>query len=237
MNSLSKRLVCLVSVGNPSFTHELLESYSSWARSIGCPLVCCLLDRPEIYNLMAFEALGRDESAKVASAKALQLLNRLELPEKVIHQTFDELGAKIGYDKRLKEVNALYDSNGRFRRHCLNQTFSNLLPRFRRIGVSHKNDPKVHVAVRYLIEEIALKIALFEDCCFRGEIMPHAESQLILSIYRGRYLTLRPRNEDFLIVWHNGSQADVRAIASLTAEDVQTNGLPGLNGEEVRRGR
>src|SRR5262249_43285969 len=134
-----------------------------------------------------------------------------------------DLCLSVSWQSVYNEVSTRYEERGAFRRHCLSQTFSSLQPRFRLYDVRSKRHPLVEKCVPYLLEEIALKVAIVRSGLFRGEIMPTPESDLMRAVYAGRYLPLDTRGGSFLVVRHDGEAAVSKDLG------VMGGGAPGLS--------
>ena len=198
-------IVSLVSVNNKRFTAQLFGEYSRWAAAARADFIGVVLDRPERHNLLVFENLCPLDAEVEAIRRGKEIGARLSgSGARVL--AWDEFCHRVDYDRFHQVVYDTFHANGPFRRRCLNQAFSTLQPRFRQLGVSKKTDPFVGVAVNYLLEEIALKVAIWTNSLYLGEIMPKPEANLILDVYREKYFQcFRKEGLEFLIVTHDGA--------------------------------
>jgi len=206
MTNASGSLVCLISVSNQRFTKALISRFGEWAALHEMALICIVLDGPERHNVAVFEKRSAEDADAEARTRGASLMRELAAPG-VCFIDWAEAKAAIQWHPAFAMLKRQYGLNGPFRRHCLSQTFSSLRPRFRQIGVNNKKHPAVERCVQYLLEEIALKIALVRSGRFRGEIMPVPETDLMMAIYGDRYFELGLRRNQFLIVTYDGLQA------------------------------
>lgn len=196
-----RRLYSLISVDSTVFSRDLFVSYRDWCEKTGYSLLAVLLDYPERFNVSALQDVALDKALDISRERASDRLRELVV-EGVEYCNWEDGTRHIEYERAHEMVSMKYRAEGRFRRHVLSQTFSNLQPVFRRRGVAKKSDPLVEACVPYLLEEIAFKIAAFAGGPFAGEIMPRPESELVLRFYRGEYMAWKVRHEGFLVVNH-----------------------------------
>jgi hypothetical protein len=206
---------CLISLDAAIFTRELLENYQRWVDAEEVTLNLILLDELEPINSMALLGLGSAEARK-----SMQLKVEARLREWVDLKTTILSCATFLAEPRciawLDRIRCERDGNASFRRHLLTQTFVNLHPRLRRLGVKSKTERIVERCSEYLVSELALKMSLLESEEWGGEVMPRAEMNLVSSMYKGKYPRLRPAvPRRFRIVYHDAFE--VRADCELGA--------------------
>jgi len=197
------KFLCLMSVGNAVFTTDLLSRYLEWCQFHGRDLECVVLDEPHRHNLQGLKRLPRSMAAKEAERMADVWLQKISV-EGLAFVSWSSFCGNVDFDRQLGRVEDAFFQDLHFQNDCLNQTFSNLKPKFDRIGVGDKADYRVELCSRYLREEIAGKIGAVESGEYAGEIMPHPENELVLKVYAGEYLGQIRGVESFLIVEHDG---------------------------------
>jgi tRNA-dependent cyclodipeptide synthase len=201
----SEQYYCLVSIESSHFTPGLVEAYRVWARQRAM-LSFVLLEGPERHNVAVFEGVSEVRALTLCRERGNQLAAFLRLSDlELLH--WDDFRLLIPYTRVFRQVTRAFREDSSFRRHCLSQTFSNLQPKFRRLGVRNNRDPLVKRATEYLLEEVAAKLAAVESGAFTGEILPGPEMGLMARVYSGRYFARIPELSDFRIVVHDGHNA------------------------------
>lgn len=203
----TSRFVCLISPESPVYSRALLQAYARRAAKEGSRLQSILIDLPNRFNISVFENVPLEEASRLAASRGAIQLKELAIPE-VSLVGWTTVASSPSYWYWLSVVTRYYRQSGTFRRHCLNETFSNLQPRFRRLGVTTKRNPAVSTCVQFLLEEIACKVSSFVNPDVTGELMPHRESQLFLQIYSGRYFNCTRNGDPFRIIYLPGDEEE-----------------------------
>lgn len=85
-----------------------------------------------------------------------------------------------------------YYTNSSFKKHCKNQSFRNLQPKLRVVGVEKHSDPMMELLSPFLLAEIAFYLYLYDtgshDCVTGLE----PEMEILQAIRAGKYPTLLP---------------------------------------------
>jgi tRNA-dependent cyclodipeptide synthase len=189
----------LISVGSGRLSSGLVTEYRSWAEELGDRIHFMVLEAPERFNVSIFEGRSLPDAALIAKQRAWAVQRELNLPSSEV-TPWARLRDQIGYSFQRERIYAQYNKDRSFERHCLSQTYSNLQPRFRRVGVDRKTHPKVKIAVNYLLEELAIKIGVFENGPFDGEIVPFGEMEVTKRIYSGHYFPCTCRAGGFRVI-------------------------------------
>jgi hypothetical protein len=207
-----RELYCLVSVNSASFDSKIIGHFNAWTQDRGAKLRYVLLSYPERHNIRVFESVTEEEALSIADAHALSYREKLGLSDSEL-MTWKEICDRVGFEKEFDRVLKFYRTNRSFRAHCLSQTFSNLQPRFKAIGVKKKSDERVQHAASYLLEELAVKVGAFEGGAFSGEILPKEEMPVVKEIYAGSYLPCRVSKSGFqLLCWNHQGFSEVKYI-------------------------
>ncbi len=207
-----------VSVGSARFSAEALRGLEDLARSLHHRVEWVVLEGPERYNIMAMESVDEQTATSLAVDRAKLFRERIGLTSSVASRWNAFLGAER-FEEALSRVETGFAELRTFRAACINQTFSNLLPRFRRAGIERKTDPRVRVASSYLREELAAKLAAYESGLWAGEVMPVPEMKLVRDMYRGRYFAVQRPRRPYTIAWP-GEGGDSRGVAMEEAGEV-----------------
>jgi len=220
VNPVPGKMLSLISVGSQLFDTALLAEYSRWTKAQDLDLLCVILDGPERHNVKLFEHLEDSEAVQVAHSRGLEAVERLQQSGATIC-FWSEILSLVPYDRWRISVFDAFEQSSRFRHESLNETFRNLQPRFRSHGIMKKNDPLVRVAVKYLLEEVAFKVAAYYSGLFEGEILPKPESNLVMSIYNGEYILNgeKPKACTYRIVLHDGAQAVETMVRTSSARE------------------
>lgn len=197
------RFLCLMSVGSAAFTPQLLSEYRSWCKMRRTDLECVVLDEPHRFNLHGLKRLPLSVAEREAKQVAREWLEALAV-EGLAFVSWASFRAGVDFDRQLARVENSFLRDPHFRNDCLNQTYSNLKPKFDRIRATDKGDYRVELCSRYLREEIAGKLCAVESREYAGEIMPHPENEIVLKIYAGEYLGTILGARSYRIVEHDG---------------------------------
>ncbi len=166
---------------------------------------------PERHKVEVFERLPASVSLDLARERGGRIIEELGHGG-VAFTGWDEICRELGWSRTFEMVFKCFQGTPSFRRHCLSQTFSNLQPRFRKIGVEKKNEAQVERCACYLLEELALKACLFSSDRFAGEIMPSAENGLVLAVYGGKYFPCSREGALFELVHHDGERCEISTV-------------------------
>ncbi len=158
-----------------------------------------ILSIPERHNICVFKSLGAEVAQSLAKEQALACQYKLGLSDDRLI-SWEEICNRVQFDSAYERVVAQYQNHRSFKAHCLSQTYSNLQPRFREIGVRKKTDERVRQSVFYLLEELAIKVGAFESGEFHGEILPREEMNIVQKIYEGTYFPCRASNRGFRVI-------------------------------------
>lgn len=204
-------LACLVSVSHAPYHNGLVAKYQEWANENRLSLVVVVLDSLEAINAQAIEGMSPSAAFKAAKQRAAAVTSGIRQRNLTI-LPFDQAIERFNAGPFMSRFEDAFDEDREFRSHCLNETFSNLLPKFKRLGVHEKSNKRVWLSARYLIGELALKSGLAAATEVYGEIMPRAEGSLALAIYEGRYGPSPVKPVGFRIVVHDGDTCEVALV-------------------------
>ena len=198
-------LICLISIDSTHFSRESLVAFTDWAEERNAAIRHLVLEYPERHNIRAFEGLSEKEALELAKARGRECRERLGLKAASV-VSWDQLSQSIGFEYTLGKVLDCFQCNGSFRRHCLSQTFSNLQPRFLQRGIAKKSNPLVRAAVHYLLEELSIKMGVFQSGVFDGEVLPVDEMGVVTRLYSGKYIDCPVSKRGFRVFsFQNGS--------------------------------
>lgn len=182
----NRHLFISVSLSSAHKQLLLVNAIKTAALAEGASPVAVILDSPERHNIQIFEGTP----AGPAAAK-------VQDDGRIVGADFAACGIGAFYASELSIVprcaeliESLYQAiaaSSHLRHHFESQTFSNLKPRFARMGIFRKAAPEVTQAMAYLVEEIALKLSLYESNSIVGEFLPKREMPLVDDLLAGRY--------------------------------------------------
>jgi tRNA-dependent cyclodipeptide synthase len=189
MATSPERAVLFVSVGARRAPSEVISAACDRAIRDMSDLTFCLLDEPEVSNLMCLEGLSREAAARRIAAFAdnfVSLIPRLDRLS--VHVT---TWKDYQSDNRLQRVQSTvftsFADDRHFRNHILNQTFSNLQPRLAELGVYRKTDPLVVTLSQYLCKELALKLYFSQAHLSDVEYGLVPDMTVVVAVYKGKY--------------------------------------------------
>jgi len=194
-----QELICLISVGSSFFSPEVIHKLDNWAAEHQIRIRYVILGNPERHNIRVFESVGEEKAQFLATEHAIAYQQKLGLPDGHLI-AWDEICAHTRFSSVFERIFSQFQNNRSFKAHCLSQTFSNLRPRFRAIGVRNKRDDRVGICVFYLLEELAIKVGAFESGKFRGEILPREEMDIVKAIYDGSYFDCSVSSKGFSVL-------------------------------------
>jgi hypothetical protein len=197
--------IVFVSLGAAIMTPEFLNTVTSRAEG-ECDLInWFLLDVPEMINVRNLEGVSEEDLWPAVTAKADAFIAAVSVQHsiQIVVSRWSDYALDSRFDRYKEAVLKTYMKEPRFQRHCHNQTFRNLQPVLKRIGILRKNEPLVRALSEYLCLEIAMKLFIAESELACVEFAPEGEMQILSSIYDGEYTSLLPflnRRMRFVIV-------------------------------------
>jgi serine/threonine protein kinase len=196
---VDRELVCLLDLSSPILNKDLISVLNTWADSHSMQIRYVLLPGPKRHKVRVLDVAG--EAAEEMDKEDAEWMQKLGIPDVSILQ-WDEICARVDFKAAYKKVLEAYRDNASFKELCLSQTESDLQQRFNELGVQNPWDARVWVNrwVRYLLEELALKVALFESGEFHGEILPQSEKDIVRRIYEGAYFPCWVGNRGFEVI-------------------------------------
>jgi tRNA-dependent cyclodipeptide synthase len=194
-----RELICLISIGSSLFNPDLIREFDGWAADHRMRIRYAILGNPERHNIRVFQSVGEETAQSIAVEHSIACQEKLGLPDANLIG-WDEICTRTRYNSVLERILSQFQKDRSFKAHCLSQTFSNLRPRFREIGVRNKADARVGLSVFYLLEELAIKIGAFEYGEFYGEILPREEMDIVKEIYAGTYFACNVSKKGFRVI-------------------------------------
>lgn len=184
------RAFMLVSVRSSVFSARWTETKAALQR-LPLAITYVLLDALEVYN-----AIMHSDAAESGENEALLLQLRARLQETGAREirTWTEIEEGDHFSPYLTAVKEQFALDTHFRREVINQSFRNLQPRLRSLGVKNSRDGRMAVLAQYLLHEIACKLYLSQSRFggFSRELLSFPEMGVMTSIYQGRYQQLSP---------------------------------------------
>lgn len=215
-----KYLVTLVSVGSQFFRNDSFNAYVAWAKKWNLNLSFIILDDLERYNIQVFESQTESIASLIANERGQRIKQAIQAYTQDVW-TWNEISSKHNIQMAVQHVQAMYSSNKNFQRHCHNQTFRNLQPKLRRLGISRRGDSRLEVLVQFLIKEIALKSELIRSKNVIGELLPEPENELMIAVYKGKYSpSPLPPNKMFYLIHHDGHAREITTLINDKSEIV-----------------
>jgi serine/threonine protein kinase len=201
LTSVDRELICFLELSNPSMNRDLINILSTWAESHSMEIRYILLPGPKGKRIEALEDLYGEATEAINPTKDSEVVRELGISNANLI-SWDEICAWVDFKSCYARVLEAYRSNRSFADDCISQASSDLQPIFEKFGVENKWDERVWVNrwVRYLLEELALKIALFESGEFHGEILPKRERDIVRRIYSGVYFPCCVTNRGFEVI-------------------------------------
>jgi serine/threonine protein kinase len=197
---VDRELVCLLDLSSPILNKDLVHVLNTWVDTHSMQIRYVLLPGPKRHKVRVLEDFAGEAPEEMDKQDA-EWVQDLGIPSASILR-WDEICARVDFKAAYKKVLEAYRDNVSFKELCLSQTESDLQPRFDALGVQNQWDARVWVNrwVRYLLEELALKVALFESGEFHGEILPQAEKDIVRRIYEGAYFPCWVGNRGFEVI-------------------------------------
>lgn len=210
-DKINGRLFCLVSVNSSHYTQDNLEAIENTCTATGLEVDFILIDEPEVYNIMALESMGVEDARLCAHSRSNEYRNKMVhwgyRPKKWLDAVSENL-----YRKYREWLSGSINESRKVKSEVLNQTYSNLYPKFRKLGIN-KNDDRVLIATEYLIDEIAMKLCLYDNRIYDGEVMWCEEMRYVLKCYedasRGAWL-----GADYRVIMNYSDGSPVRMTYS-----------------------
>lgn len=160
----------LVSLGSSRFTEsntELLLRAARHGIEGRCRVTFALLDRLEFENLRIVFHLDDTEASDFVTERTLRLttmLRRVTGPSDAEVLTFAELLKRIpSYEKWRESIRSLYQADRRFAGEVRTQTYRNLHPLLKRLGVRNQRNALQERLTGYLLDETAVRLAAAES--------------------------------------------------------------------------
>lgn len=163
----SDRAVLLVSLGSARFTQANCDLLFHEAAKVDISEVTCvLLDSIELINLRSLFDLGDEYINDVVEERSIRVGALIRsgdgLKRNILRLSKFE-GELTSYADRCSEISLLYRQDSSFGRLIHNQTFKNLHPILKRLGVNNSRSPVVKEMAPYLLQEMALRLAIADS--------------------------------------------------------------------------
>jgi len=184
MSEMRIKPYILISLGSVFMNKEYIEKVISKLSQAELPLDLIFLDSLEIINKRIIEGETEENSEKIIAKRKEDFYN---IQNTKTHSFADSYEFDENYVSTYKVLFNLYESNKSFRNILYSQTYTNLAPRLKRIGIFNQRHHLLHQLSIYLLKEITLILYLKKYGLFDTLISPEKKMNVFQFLKDGKY--------------------------------------------------
>ena len=153
-------------------------------------IIFCLLDEPEITNLVVLYGLNTRAARAVVAERIVRIKSWLRKsgdPSSRVLVASTLVEGDQEFTMLLEWVQSLANSTRYFKNICENQVFRNLHPVLRERGALNRRDAIVSELLPYFLSELAIKLFIGQKYKIQVEVAFSEEPQVVKELYAGKF--------------------------------------------------
>lgn len=165
-----------ISMGSEYLNHQYIKHVVSKLDTNAEPLTLIFLDSLELINKKLIEGKDPEKSKQFINERIKYFKNIDNINTLSFQENF---AMNHEYNLLFKEVYTTYEHDSKFQSKLDNQTYINLTPKLRKLGIKNKRHPIIKKLSIYLIKEIALILYIGKTKSFNTLIFPQEKMDLL----------------------------------------------------------